>query len=757
MDSDEGKWNLKLAETVRLDFQPYPLVFRLSRLLVLGVSMAWRRPFGDRAAASGTVVEGQVEQISNGSVQYIGEKGGNDAPPTYQDASGAPVENNSPLGYSVGPVTITLLNITMMIGAGIYSTLMANYLIAISGHEGTDWQIKGTALACYTLATLTLVFNTKYAYWFSNGVGIVKICTLLFVIITGFVVLGGHTKVQDPTANFKDAWSGSSSATAYGMTTALYRIIFSYGGYNNAFNVANEVKNPVRSLKIYATAALTTVYVLYMFANVAFFAAVNDLGVFPQATFNLAMAVGIYVVRWRRSKLNLPEPEFKAWHVVIIFNICIQLYLLIMPWYPPAGGQYAGDVSFWYATLLACAAYYWFWAFLIPKWKGYKLRQELISFEDGAQSNQLRKVPYADVAEWDATHDAAGRTINNTTVTEAPVQEKAVRTSSEGSNSDVGNSVSCVCTNTTLLEGLSGCVQTSCEWRDQLKLSYMTDDLCRPYPHASRDLEIKLVVAVLAVLTFPVVILRLVSRRSIAGKLELDDWTTLVTAIVLAATMGCVIASAKLGFGLHYWNVNPANAQRIIQLYYAVQMLYIIVLILAKISIVALFARVFPSRKFQLVNRLVFVFLVGHGLIFTFVIMFECTPIAGIWDRTLIRKCVDLNAVALASAILSIVEDIVILAMPIQQLSQLQLGSKKKLAVIFMFSLGSFACITSIVRLRWLVLFADSYDTTWDNVDFVTWSITEISVALIMRSVRREADAEYEMDLRSVVNTKTWM
>ncbi|KAF0315774.1 high-affinity methionine permease [Colletotrichum asianum] len=596
--------------------------------------MAWRRPFGDRAAASGTVVEGQVEQISNGSVQYIGEKGGNDAPPTYQDASGAPVENNSPLGYSVGPVTITLLNITMMIGAGIYSTpasilagtgsvgvsfvywtlgyllcmasgavyleftayfpsrsgsevvfleqayprpvwlfpttfavqsvilsfgsanatVMANYLIAISGHEGTDWQIKGTALACYTLATLTLVFNTKYAYWFSNGVGIVKICTLLFVIITGFVVLGGHTKVQDPTANFKDAWSGSSSATAYGMTTALYRIIFSYGGYNNAFNVANEVKNPVRSLKIYATAALTTVYVLYMFANVAFFAAVpredlensgltvanlfftavfgnsgavrglnflialasfgnmiaviiglsrrirecgrqgvlpwtrfwvstkpfgtplgpyaviwfltalmilavpagdaftfvNDLGVFPQATFNLAMAVGIYVVRWRRSKLNLPEPEFKAWHVVIIFNICIQLYLLIMPWYPPAGGQYAGDVSFWYATyavtgveiLLACAAYYWFWAFLIPKWKGYKLRQELISFEDGAQSNQLRKVPYADVAEWDATHDAAGRTINNTTVTEAPVQEKAVRTSSEGSNSDVGNSVS---------------------------------------------------------------------------------------------------------------------------------------------------------------------------------------------------------------------------------------------------------------------------------------------------------------------------
>ncbi|KAJ0290308.1 hypothetical protein CBS470a_003955 [Colletotrichum nupharicola] len=305
--------------------------------------------------------------------------------------------------------------------------------------------------------------------------------------------------------------------------------------------------------------------------------------------------------------------------------------------------------------------------------------------------------------------------------------------------------------------------------------------------------------------------------------------------------MGC----AKLGFGLHYWNVNPANAQRIIQLYYAVQMLYIIVLILAKVSIVALFARVFPSRKFQLVNRLVFVFLVGHGLVFTFVIMFECTPIAGIWDRTLIRKCVDLNAVALASAILSIVEDIVILAMPIQQLSQLQLGSKKKLAVIFMFSLGSFlpalrplfkkipGLLTTIrgptveikethdrgsshmsLRDKGVIPMSPKSSSTEPDVeeDMIIIHISNdhdprmkplpppplqpltyqppwrgsgsvsgghrtpslMSPSLLrsprtprtpmtpmtpgsLGSIRREADAEYEMDLRSIVNTKTWM
>lgn len=35
------------------------------------------------------------------------------------------------------------------------------------------------------------------------------------------------------------------------------------------------------------------------------------------------MALGIYVVRWRRQRAKLPEPQFKAWHVVILFNILI--------------------------------------------------------------------------------------------------------------------------------------------------------------------------------------------------------------------------------------------------------------------------------------------------------------------------------------------------------------------------------------------------------------------------------------------------
>jgi amino acid transporter len=43
--------------------------------------------------------------------------------------------------------------------------------------------------------------------------------------------------------------------------------------WSNASYVLNEVKNPVRTLKIAAPLGLTICGVLYMFANVAYFAA----------------------------------------------------------------------------------------------------------------------------------------------------------------------------------------------------------------------------------------------------------------------------------------------------------------------------------------------------------------------------------------------------------------------------------------------------------------------------------------------------
>ncbi|KAK2018117.1 integral membrane protein [Colletotrichum eremochloae] len=256
---------------------------------------------------------------------------------------------------------------------------------------------------------------------------------------------------------------------------------------------------------------------------------------------------------------------------------------------------------------------------------------------------------------------------------------------------------------------MSACVQTSCKWEDQLVMSKLTQELCRPFPLESRKSEVKLVATVFASITFPIVGLRLLSRWITTSRLQFDDWITIVTSLVVGTTLGCVISTANLGFGNHFWDIDPNNAEGISKLYYSIQMLYVVILILVKGAIVAFFRRIFPRRSFQIVVYIVLTVLVLHGLLFVLLIMFECTPVASIWDRSLDRKCIDINAVTLASAVLSIVEDFVILAMPIPELRRLELTRKKKTAYM--------------------------YHLNGERVDLVNWSVAEISSALLCGSL----------------------
>ncbi|KAM5344757.1 hypothetical protein ACJ41O_010619 [Fusarium nematophilum] len=582
----------------------------------------WWRPFSDRKASEASERGGEADagELSDGSFHYVVQKAGNDSEVSYQEAVGAPVETSSPLGYSVGPVTIIFLNISKMVGTGVFSTpasilkgtgsvglsliywalgfvtsitafavylefasyfpnrsgsevvyleqafprpkwlfptafafqsvvlsfssgnaiVFAEYLFSIGTHKPTAWQLKGVAVAGYTLTLIICALNTKFAYWFSNGVGVIKVLTLLMITLTGFAVLGGHTPVEDPKANFRNSFEGQ--ATAYGLTNALYKIIFSYSGYENAFNVVSEVK-----IRLNGVIALLIVTVLYILTNVAYFAAVpkedlmnakqvtgtlffnnvfgsssasrglnflislsalgnllavllgasriirecgrqgvlpwprfwastrpfgtalgpyiakwlittimiiappagdafnfiTDLKIYPAAFFDFLMAVGLIIVRRRRKRLGLPPPTFRAWDAVIAFNILKNVYLLVMPWVPPEGGPYSGDVSFWYATyaatglgvLVLCGAYHWLWTEGIPKWRGYQLRQEVVTFEDGAQSQTLVKVPFSELEAWDATHDYSGRRLDAGSDGEATVPVQGGKPGEESDSS----------------------------------------------------------------------------------------------------------------------------------------------------------------------------------------------------------------------------------------------------------------------------------------------------------------------------------
>ena len=122
---------------------------------------------------------------------------------------------------------------------------------------------------------------------------------------------------------------------------------------------------------------------------------------------------------------------------------------------------------------------------------------------------------------------------------------------------------------------------------------------------------------------------------------------------------------------------------------YASEVIYVAVQVLAKTSILLLYLRVFTHRWFTIACNLCIVFLVLHGIAFTLVVSFQCKPVESFWNPRVTGKCINLTATGVAGAIISIVEDLVILILPIPEIINLQMNKSKKWGLVLLFGIGS--------------------------------------------------------------------
>jgi len=124
-------------------------------------------------------------------------------------------------------------------------------------------------------------------------------------------------------------------------------------------------------------------------------------------------------------------------------------------------------------------------------------------------------------------------------------------------------------------------------------------------------------------------------------------------------------------------------------MFYISQIFYVLVLILTKISILILYLRIFPQRNFQLVAISLIVFISLHGIVYTFIIAFQCSPVTSIWDHAVSAKCLNKSAIVFSGAALSILQDFLVLALPIPFVRSLNMKVGKRINLIVMFSIGS--------------------------------------------------------------------
>ncbi|EPE26163.1 integral membrane protein [Glarea lozoyensis ATCC 20868] len=211
-----------------------------------------------------------------------------------------------------------------------------------------------------------------------------------------------------------------------------------------------------------------------------------------------------------------------------------------------------------------------------------------------------------------------------------------------------------------------------------------------------------------------------------------DDHTFMIAAVFSTATLALMFPLASLGFGKHAWTIDPSSIIHIRQLFYAGQINYVFVQILSKVSLLLFFLRIFFLQKWTRIGcYLTLTFLGTKWIIFLMIVIFQCTPVRSTWDFSVPSHCVNVKVLTILAGGFSILEDLIILSLPIPCIKSLNIGAGKKITATIMFSIGSLATIISIVRLRYLMTFGSYVDTTWDDVDAFVWSVIENSLALV--------------------------
>lgn len=159
--------------------------------------------------------------------------------------------------------------------------VFAKYTLFAAGVDPGDVNTKLLAVGLLTWITIVHGCFYRTGIWIQNILGWVKIGLIVFMILTGlFVVLFRHNATVTPAeaplptpAAWDDLWTGSIWGWN-SLSTAFFKILYSYAGLSNVNNVLNEVKNPVRTLKSVGPIALMTACVMYVLVNVAYLAVV---------------------------------------------------------------------------------------------------------------------------------------------------------------------------------------------------------------------------------------------------------------------------------------------------------------------------------------------------------------------------------------------------------------------------------------------------------------------------------------------------
>lgn len=129
---------------------------------------------------------------------------------------------------------------------------------------------------------------------------------------------------------------------------------------------------------------------------------------------------------------------------------------------------------------------------------------------------------------------------------------------------------------------------------------------------------------------------------------------------------------------------------RVFEVLYIADLLWPASITAVKLSILFFYRRLFSTKQFRHTSLYVDALCWIWVLICTFVLAFQCDPVAAAWDVALAptAHCQALGPIVIGPEITNILIDVVILALPIHMIRGLQMHPRQKILVSLVFLFG---------------------------------------------------------------------
>ncbi|KAJ4296403.1 hypothetical protein N0V90_006448 [Kalmusia sp. IMI 367209] len=272
--------------------------------------------------------------------------------------------------------------------------------------------------------------------------------------------------------------------------------------------------------------------------------------------------------------------------------------------------------------------------------------------------------------------------------------------------------------------------------------------------YANEQRDLRWVSISLSAMALVLLAMRMTTTWQNRGWFGLEDAFVIASTVFLMLFAAMVFTSTHYGFGMHVTDIirTGGSVRQALKYFYLTVQFYTLTNGMNKFAFLMLYYRVFPIAGF----RKMCLFMMGVSGVWTisylFAGIFQCSPIARVYDRTIPGTCINFAWHRWSNAISNLLTDLIIFFLPLPLIMKLNMSLGNRVGLVVLFSIGFFICLITTLRMATLPQTLKLKEPTWESAPTNLWSFIEAAVGVIcacLISLRRTISLMWPQKWRS--------